>query len=381
VLSVRVEFSRESPVLQAERINHARDAMAAATRREAALHELGQRIASIAGVEGVAFDDDIVIGNDANESITIPGRPTDSLGTGQLYVSSATPGFLELMHVPLRRGRHLTRADAAVKIRALWHPVTTDMPLAEKEARAIPEPVVVNEAFVQRFFPGVDPVGMRFCIDPTNKTYWFVIVGVVADMRRQGLDRRAIPEYFETFLPMSNAELLVRTRGDPVAVAPTVRQIIASALPGTIVSAVTTVDRKIGDFSAQRRFQTWLLAIFAALALVLAAIGIYGVVHYAVAERTREIGVRIALGAATADVLRMVISQGMRLPLLGIGIGIVAALGLTRVMSHLLFDTAPTDPVTFAGVAVLLAGVAFVACYLPARRATRVDPVTALRQE
>jgi ABC-type antimicrobial peptide transport system permease subunit len=144
---------------------------------------------------------------------------------------------------------------------------------------------------------------------------------------------------------------------------------------------VSTVDSQLGGFSAQRRFQTWLLTAFAALALSLAAVGIYGVVHYAVAERTREIGVRLALGATRRDVLGLVIGQGLRMPAIGIGVGLAASIGLTRIISHLLFDVGATDPSTFAAVGLVLASVAAVACYFPARRATRVDPVRALRQE
>jgi ABC-type antimicrobial peptide transport system permease subunit len=156
---------------------------------------------------------------------------------------------------------------------------------------------------------------------------------------------------------------------------------IRSAVPAAIVTRVTTVDRRMGELSAQRRLQTALLAAFAALALVLAAVGIYGVVHYAVAERTRELGVRIALGATPADVLRLVIRQGMRTPAVGIGLGLVASLLVTRLLAHLVFEVRTTDPVTFASVAGTLLLVAIVACWIPARRATRVDVTRALRQE
>jgi ABC-type antimicrobial peptide transport system permease subunit len=144
---------------------------------------------------------------------------------------------------------------------------------------------------------------------------------------------------------------------------------------------VSTADRDLGDFSAERSFQTWLLAAFALLALSLAAVGIYGVVHYAVAERTREIGVRVALGARPMDLMWLVIGQGMRMPALGIAIGLLGALGVTRLMSHLLFDVGSADPATFATVGIVLAAVAAAACYFPARRATQVDAVRALRAE
>src|SRR5262245_52407585 len=148
-----------------------------------------------------------------------------------------------------------------------------------------------------------------------------------------------------------------------------------------LILEVTTADRRLGELGAQRRFQTWLLAAFASLALTLSALGVYGLMSYAVAQRTREIGVRIALGARTSDVLRLVIGQGMKLVLIGVGVGWLGALWVTDALAHLLFELSATDPVTFVGVALLLIGVALLACYLPARRATKVDPMIALRCE
>ena len=240
----------------------------------------------------------------------------------------------------------------------------------------------MNDAFVRRFFPGEDPIGRRFCIDPTNKTYWYEIVGVVGDMHRGGLERAAIPEYYGPYIPSPNGrvDLLVRTAGDPLPLAATIRGEVVRALPSIVVVNVSTAEEQLGGFSSQRRLQTWLLTMFAALALFLAAIGIFGVAHYRVAERTREIGVRVALGATPGDVLRLVIAQGMRMPALGIVIGLVASAGLTRVISHQLYDVGAMDPMTFALVATVLALVSAAACYMAARRAARADPVQALRQ-
>ena len=331
----------------------------------------------------VGFIDDLFISGQGNKSITIPGRTADSIAAGELNEAYVSPGFFETMRVPLKRGRLLNRDDTMQKIRAMWTGLVTDQSLAEKERNAVPEPVVVNEAFVRRFFPGDDPIGKRFCVDPTNKTYWYEIVGVVGDMHRQGLERTAIPEYYGPYFPSPNgrADLVLRTNGDPLLVAPLVRKAVTAAVPGIVIGGVSTVDSQLGGFSAQRRFQTWLLTAFAALALSLAAVGIYGVVHYAVAERTREIGVRLALGATRRDVLGLVIRQGLRMPAVGIAIGLAASIGLTRIISHLLFEIGATDPSTFAAVGLVLAAVAAAACYFPARRATRVDPVRALRQE
>lgn len=240
--------------------------------------------------------------------------------------------------------------------------------------------MIVNETFARRFFPGADPVGQRFAEGPPNRLYWYEIVGVVGDMRRQGLEKQSIPEFFGPRVG-GQADLVARTSSDPLSLAAAVREAIRSVDKGASVMSVTTVENRLGELSAQRRLNTWLLALFAALALALTMIGIYGTMHYAVAQRTHEIGIRLALGARATDVLRLIIGQGMKLALIGAAAGLLAALWLTSVMAHLLFGVSAHDPVTFAGVALVLAGVALLACYLPARKATKVDPLVALRHE
>jgi putative ABC transport system permease protein len=379
VLTVRLEFPSEQAVSAEERTQTSRVEQGRARAREQMMHEMTARLAAMPGVESVGFIDDMFIAGQGNHSITIPGRAPVS--AGELNDGSITPGFFSSLRVPLLRGRYLTRDDAMQKIQALWSLVITDLPLAEKERRAIPEPVVVNEAFVRRFFPNEDPLGKRFCIDPTNKTYWYIIVGVIGDMHRQGLERATIPEYFGPYFPSPNgrADLVVRTAGDPLAVAPSIRREVSRAMPSVVIASVTTADSQLGDFSAQRRLQTWLLTAFAAFALALAAVGVFGLVHYAVAERTREMGIRMALGAAPIDILALVVREGMRMPLAGIIIGLVASAGLTRVMAHLLYGVSPMDVVTFASVPLVFACVSLGACYVAARRTGRVDPVEALR--
>jgi len=381
VLTVRVEFPADHASSNSEETRGAQAEQMRARAREQALSELAIRIAAIGGVESVGFVDDMFISGTANTAIAIPGRP-DSLH-GELNDGAVTPGFFRALRVPLQRGRYLSSADAETKIRALWSPVVPGGSLAEREATSFAEPVVVNEAFARRFFPSEDPIGKRFCIDPTNKTYWYEIVGVVGDMHRQGLDHPPIPEYFGPLIPMPSArsDLLVRTRGDPLALAPTIREMVLAAFPGGLVPSVSTAERQLGDFNAQRNFQAWLFATFAMLTLSLAAIGIYGVVQFAVAERTREIGVRIALGAAAPEVVRLIVGQGMRAPMLGLTIGVAAALALTRLIAGLLFGTSPADPVTFTGVAFVLGAAALCACLIPARRAAAMPPMDALRQD
>jgi predicted permease len=382
VLNVRVEFP-PGMGMSAARQDGSLAEQARARAREQILDELTARIEAIPGVQSAGFIDDMFIAAQGNKSITIPGRAGDSIAAGQLNDGLMTPGFFRTMKIPLRRGRYLTRDDAFTRIRALYTQVRNDRPLVEKQRTAIPEPVVVNEAFAARFFPNEDPIGKQFCIDPTNKTYWYEIVGVVGNMHRQGLEQAAIPEFFGSYIPgpLGRVDLFVRTTGDPVTMAPTIRQVIRSSIPRVLIAYMAPADQQLGGLSAQRSFQTWLLTAFSVLALALAAVGIYGVVHYAVAERTREIGVRVALGASGSDVLRLVLTQGMRLPVAGIAIGLVGALGLSRTMAHLLFDTRPTDPVTYVGVALTLTTVALCACLLPARRASHVDPIVAIRTE
>ena len=382
VLTVRIEFPTEAPPTAEGRLQTSQTEPARAQARVALANRILDRVSALPGVTTTGYVDDLFLNSEGNSTITIPGRAAGEMGSGELNDGAVTAGFFSTLRVPVKRGRGLTSADTDQKIRALWQPISTEMPLEEKQRLSIPEPVVVNEAFVRRFFPNEDPIGERFGIDPTNKTYWYEIVGVVGDMHRQGLDRRAIPEYYGSWIPSSNGrvDLLARTAGDPLAMAASVRREVMTALPGATVVTVATADAQLGGFSALRRLQTWLLTIFAALALTLAGIGIFGVVHFAVAERTREIGVRVALGASPGSVMRMVLGQGMRPAVAGIAVGLAASLALTRVLSSLLFGIGSTDPVTFASVTGVLALVAIGACWLAGRRALRVDPVHALKE-
>ena len=218
------------------------------------------------------------------------------------------------------------------------------------------------------------------------------IVGVVAHVMHYGLDapgpvqpelyraRDQLPDRFQSLFA-DRVTVVVRTSGDPAAMAPAVRRAIQEVDPNQPVFNVNTMEQVLSGSVASQRLSMFLLSMFAAVALVLAAVGIYGVMSYAVAQRTHEFGVRMALGAEARDVLRMVVRQGMQLTLLGVGVGLACALAMTRVMSSMVFGITATDPVTYGGVALLLAGVALIACLVPARRATKVDPIVALRYE
>ncbi|MGH9940604.1 MAG: FtsX-like permease family protein, partial [Blastocatellia bacterium] len=355
-------------------------------RGETYFQQVRERIAGIPGVRAVASTGDFLIRGTPDESITIEGRPPAPDGeTSQLNSADASPDFFQTLGAPLLRGRFFTRADALAKIQLLSAPraqgpavsTASGSERGSSAPRAPAEAAIINETFARRFFPHEDPIGKRFYFGPPTKIYWYEIVGVVGDMRRQGLEKQPIPEYFGPHLGGA-ADVVARVNADPLAFAASIREAIRSVDKNALILDVTTAEARLGELSAERRLNTWLLALFAALALALAVIGIYGVMRYSVAQRTHEIGVRIALGAQCADVLRLVIGQGLRLTLIGVAAGLLAALALTRVMSHLLFGVKAHDPLTFIGVALLLTAVALVACYLPARRAARVDPMIAL---
>ena len=320
------------------------------------LNDLTSRLDALPGVQSVGFIDDMFISHAVDASITIPGRP----GTiGELVQSAVTPGFFETLRVPLRLGRYPERTDAS---------------------RAM-QSVSINEAFAKRYFPNENPIGRRFCTGPAGTAKCYEIVGVLGDMRRQSLEKAAVPQYFVLYLPRAQGrvDMLVRVGEAAHGVETAVRRVAAAAFPGITVASLTTLDQELGDFGAQRRFLAGLLTMFAALALVLAAVGIFGVVLYSVSERRREIGVRMALGATAHDVLRAVVLDGMRQPLLGIAIGVAVALAATHVLRSLLFGVNATDAATFAAVVILLVSVAGVACLAAALRAVRIDPVDALR--
>jgi putative ABC transport system permease protein len=246
--------------------------------------------------------------------------------------------------------------------------------------------VMVNESLARREFGNQDPVGkrIRVSVDILTTSSAATIVGIVADLKYTKLDADPAPEVYVPYrqLPLlQSSDVVIRTTGDPRAVAPDLRRRIADIDRAQPVVEVTTLDQKLADSIAPRRFNMMLLGIFAGIAVLLAAVGIYGVMSYAVTQRTQEIGVRMALGARQDEVVQMVVRQGMGVVAMGLGIGLVAAFGLTRLMAGLLYEVKPSDPQTFGVVCIVLGGAALVACWLPARRAARVDPVVALRYE
>jgi putative ABC transport system permease protein len=298
----------------------------------------------------------------AGTLVEIEGRPKlppgQGLGTG---VMVSDVNYFRTMQVPLKRGRLFTDQEAA-------------------EMRHV---VVVNEAFARTNFPGEDPLGKRVTIYMKNDNQPCEIIGVVGDSKHMNLDAEVKPMSYwpHPELTYSGMTLVIRTKGEPTAIAGAARNVIRTLDPEQPVADVRTMESLIGTSVARARFNTLLLTIFSTVALLLAGLGIYGVMAYSVAQRTHEIGVRMALGARATDVLRLVVRRGMALALAGVAIGVAASFALTWLMKTLLFNVSATDPLTFAGIPLLLIFVALMACLIPARRAAKVDPMVALRYE
>jgi putative ABC transport system permease protein len=244
--------------------------------------------------------------------------------------------------------------------------------------------IIINDTLARRFWPGENPVGGRLALGQSqNPSRVFEIVGVVADMKRLALSAAERPEIYFPFIqrPVSRMDVLVRAKGSPGALASAVKAQLWSVdkdLPATYLS---TMDHLISESLSRPRFDAMLLAAFAGLALLLAMVGLYGVIAYGVSQRTQEIGVRMALGAQRADILRLVLSQGVLLTAAGVVAGLAISLAMTRAISGLLYGVSAFDPITYAAVTLLITLVAMLACYIPARRAMRVDPMIALRYE
>jgi putative ABC transport system permease protein len=244
--------------------------------------------------------------------------------------------------------------------------------------------IIINETLARRVWPGEDPIGKRVKQGrPEADSPWREVVGVVNDVKMNGLD---LATSLQTYLPFSQVPgesvgLIVRAERNPTALASAVEQAVHAIDKDLPVSSILTMDQLLGNSLAQRRLTLILLAGFAALALLLAAVGVYGVIAYTVRQRTHELGIRMALGAQAGAALRLILGQGLKLALIGVALGLAAALALTRWMESLLFEVRPTDPLTLCLIAVVLLCVAFVACWVPARRAARVDPLLALRSE
>jgi putative ABC transport system permease protein len=260
-------------------------------------------------------------------------------------------------------------------------PIVQGRAFTDRDTETAPLVMIINQALAQRDFPGENPIGKRISLG--NNNVWLEIVGVAANVRSLELREEAAPEFYLSALQDSfgNMFVVVRTTVEPTAVAGAIRQAAAEVDKSAAVSDIRTMDHIVSNAVTQPRFNLFLLGLFSCIALLLSAAGIYGVTAYSVAQRTHEFGIRMALGAQVGDVLRMIIRQGMLLISVGIAVGLAASFALTRLLRTLLFGVSSTDPLTFVAITLLLTLVALIACYVPARRATKVDPLMALRYE
>ena len=334
-------------------------------RRSAFYTDLVQRVQSLAGVRSAAVTTNLPLYRQGNSiSISIEGQPAPPPGQERIVVTRIiSPGYFETMSIPLLRGRQVT----------------------EQDTETTPNVVVISETMARRYWPGEDAVGKRIAAGRvTSPEDWIQVVGVVKDVRQFELNAEPKPQMYLSYRQAGFFEprdLVVKTDVDPSSLAATVRKSVWEIDKDQPVSNIQTMEEILADSIARQRFSMLLLAIFAGVALVLAGVGIYGVMSYSVAQRTHEIGIRMALGAQTGAVLKLAVGYGMKLVIAGIVIGLIAAFALTRVMATLLFGVTATDPTTFTLISLLLVAVAALASYVPARRATRVNPIIALRYE
>jgi putative ABC transport system permease protein len=337
-------------------------------QQQAGFAEIVSRAAGIPGVGSAALIYPLPLGGDSNSgTFLITGRPVprneDKPTASHRLIS---PDYFRTLNIPVSRGRPFDARD-------------------NQHASPV---LIVNETFARRYFAGTEALGQHIIIEgelgdnvvPPPRE----IVGIVGDVRHESLDAVSGPEYYVPYTqaPAASMSLVLRSANDnPGSLANSLREVIKQMDKDQYVAAIQPMTNLVAESVARRRFNAMLTGLFAVVALVLASIGIFGVLNYTVAQRTQEMGLRVALGAQTRDVLQLVLGQGLRLILLGLAVGLVVSLALTRVLASMLFGVTPTDPVTFVAVSFLLASVALLACYIPARRATKVDPLVALRYE
>jgi predicted permease len=346
------------------------------TRPQVSVQRLLERVRALPGVQaaGGAYGFPALRRDNLppNNTFTIFGRPAGATDTMPVaYEKSISPGYLAALGLTLQRGRDF----------------------ADTDTLKAPSVVLINETFARRYFPGEDPVGQYLgpgrasrpldASDVRGLPIWSRIVGVVADMKSLTQPPEAAPEIYRSYWqwPMQAPILFVRSAGDPAMLADAIRRETRATIPNLPVPKIRLMTERVSESIAQPRFQAALLNLFSGIGLLLAACGIYGVLAYAVAQRRREIGIRLALGAQRRDVLALIISQGMRLALGGVVIGLVAAAMTTRVLRAQLYEVGTADPLTFVSTACVLLAAALLACWLPARAAAKTDPMVALRCE
>jgi putative ABC transport system permease protein len=333
----------------------------ALAQRTALYQRVLEQIQAVPGVEDAGIIGDLFIGNSSEQVLTVEGDAGTASERLRFRRDEVSAAFFKTLGTPLLRGRFFSTADG---------------PEAQRVA-------IVNETMARRSWPERDPVGRRFKLGASDSERpWYTVVGVVGDMRRQGLERQPVPQIFEPLAqnPPQSVDLLIRTSTkDPLTMAGALRAAVRRVEKDAPIYGIAPLEEQLGSYLEQRHFQTSLLAGFSIVALLMAAVGIYGLVQYSIATRTQEIGLRIAVGAQASDIFRMVISEGLTLTSIGLAFGLVGAWWLGQAGSSLLFGVTAHDALTLGTVSVLLMAVAVAACYFPARRAMKVDAVVALR--
>ena len=322
-----------------------------------------ETVQAVRGVETAGVIGELFVNNNREQVVTVE-RDGGTVSERQQFLGEeVSADFFKTIGTPLLRGRFFSAGDG---------PDT-------------PSVAIVNETMARRSWPGHDPLGRRFMMGPLDSGLpWHTVVGVVADMRRQGPEREPFPQMFVPLTqtpPPRNMDLFIRASSDdPLAMAGALRAAVRSVEKHAPVSDVALLEGQFGAYLAQRRFQTSLLIGFSIVALLMAAIGIYGLIQYSIATRTQEIGIRMAVGAEAGEIFRMILGEGLKLCLTGLTLGLLGARLLGKAGSSLLVGVAPTDPLTFIVVSLLLIAVAVAACVFPARRAMKIEPIVALRQ-
>jgi putative ABC transport system permease protein len=336
-----------------------------AAKREFFFDQVTARLGAIPGVESVCLAEAAPLSGTYDRSFMLmqPAGADEAPGEVLIGIHPASEGYLRTLQVPLLDGRWFNEQDRdGTKLVA-----------------------VVNQTAAQRYWPTTGPIGQSLDLSPALSDRYSAVevVGVIGDVKYDNMSAELSPNVYLSHRQRacSSVYLTLRTRGDPLLLVDEVRAAVAAENPSVPLYDLMTMEQRIRNSMSRARFNALLLVAFAGLAVVLAAVGLYGVLAYSVLQRTREIGLRMALGARAKDVVQLMVSQGMRLVVVGIALGLAGSLVLTRLMRNLLYEVRPTDPVTFAGVTLLFVCLTFLACYLPARRAAHVDPLAALRQD
>jgi putative ABC transport system permease protein len=350
-------------------------------RQQLAFYEqLIEKLKGLPGVESVGATTRTPLNPGDNwAGFVIEGRPEPPPGQEQqAALRSVSNDYFRSLKIPLRKGRFFSEADARVSLPLIRWYEQQPYPPHFNEPQPVPT-VIINERMAHLYWPNEDPLGRRLRIIASP---WLTVVGVVGDVHHTALNSQPNPEMYLSHLQEPDASLAVmmRTTGNPLSLVPAVREQLRS-LDKDQPLTLATMDEIFSSSVAGQRFNALLLGLFGGLALVLAMVGVFGVINYSVAQRTHEIGIRLALGAQRRDVFKLVVGQGLLLALLGVAIGSGGAFALTRLLTSLLYGVSPTDAETFVIISLLLTLVALLACYIPARRATKVDPLVALRYE